>query len=348
MPAALMRSLTLSGRKSSVLRASDSVTARSSAAMTTVSSRPAAGWLPPNYDPATPLWKQARPCGFCGKTIIPAISQEARKRFCNQSCSAKWRAGTPEGKANLSRAGKSPHETRGRTPITPAALWRQPRPCEWCGAMITPRTADEGRKRFCNRHCSATWRMHQPEILAKVHSPEVAAKRGAKKRAWFESGSPEAEAAKARFAAIGAATSAVSRHKMAATHRARGIRPPWIGGKGRGLTEPQRLLLAELGGMPWRAEYTVPVTPRRAELPTCLYLDLALPGRSIAIEVDGTSHRSLISKERDARKTAYLESLGWTVLRFWNKDILTWSATGMPADASISMTLRQHSILPSR
>jgi hypothetical protein len=190
--------------------------------------------------------------------------------------------------------------------------------------------------------------MHQPEIVAKVHNPEVAAKRGAKKRAWFASGSPEAEAAKARFAQMGAVTSATSRHKMAATHRARGIRPPWTGGKGRGLTEPQRVLFADLGGHPWRTEFPVPVAPRRPDLPTCLYLDLALPERMIAIEVDGSSHRARIWQDRDARKTAYLVALGWTVLRFWNKDILTWSATGMPPDASISTIFRQHGILRSR
>ena len=138
-------------------------------------------WLP-DYDPAVPLWRQPRPCGFCGKEITPRISQQARKRFCDQSCSARWRASTPEGKANAVRAGLAPHRTRPGGKPNPDALWRQPRLCEWCEAVIIPRSPDEGRKRFCNRTCATTWRMYQPEIRAKVHCPEVAAKRGAKKQ----------------------------------------------------------------------------------------------------------------------------------------------------------------------
>ena len=38
----------------------------------------------------------------------------------------------------------------------------------------------------------------------------------------------------------------------------------------------------------------------------------------IIVEADGGQHGS----ERDARRTHYLESLGWKVLRFWNHDIL--------------------------
>jgi hypothetical protein len=189
--------------------------------------------------------------------------------------------------------------------------------------------------------------MRQPEILVKVHSRAVAARRGDKKRAWWASGTPEVEAAKARLAMMGAMAAPESISKMATTHRARGVRPPWNGGEGRGLTLPQRLLWQALGGPPWQPEYSIPVMPRRPDLPTCLYVDLALPERFVAIEVDGSSHRASVWRERDKRKTAYLASLGWTVLRFSNQDILTWSKAGAPTDAPIALTLRQHDIKPS-
>ncbi len=46
--------------------------------------------------------------------------------------------------------------------------------------------------------------------------------------------------------------------------------------------------------------------------------DFACVETKIIIEADGGQHGS----DRDARRTHYLESLGWKVLRFWNHDIL--------------------------
>src|SRR5690606_36056099 len=43
-----------------------------------------------HLDPAIPLFKQTRPCDFCGATIIPKKSSVGLVRFCNQSCSTKW------------------------------------------------------------------------------------------------------------------------------------------------------------------------------------------------------------------------------------------------------------------
>ena len=40
------------------------------------------------------------------------------------------------------------------------------------------------------------------------------------------------------------------------------------------------------------------------------------------MEVDGRGHRSKKIKAADQRKDAYLKANGWTVLRFWNWDVL--------------------------
>ena len=42
--------------------------------------------------------------------------------------------------------------------------------------------------------------------------------------------------------------------------------------------------------------------------------------RKLIIEVDGSQHLDAI--ERDDVRTAWLESVGFTVLRFWNDDVL--------------------------
>ena len=47
-------------------------------------------------------------------------------------------------------------------------------------------------------------------------------------------------------------------------------------------------------------------------------VDFLCPERRLIVEVDGGQH----TPERDARRTAYLESQGFTVLRFWNNDVL--------------------------
>jgi very-short-patch-repair endonuclease len=44
------------------------------------------------------------------------------------------------------------------------------------------------------------------------------------------------------------------------------------------------------------------------------------PRQKLIIELDGSQH--LEQKEYDAERTAYLESKGYRVLRFWNKDVM--------------------------
>jgi very-short-patch-repair endonuclease len=48
-------------------------------------------------------------------------------------------------------------------------------------------------------------------------------------------------------------------------------------------------------------------------------VDFACTKHRLVIEADGGQHDESLS---DARRTAWLESQGWRVLRFWNNDIL--------------------------
>jgi very-short-patch-repair endonuclease len=47
-------------------------------------------------------------------------------------------------------------------------------------------------------------------------------------------------------------------------------------------------------------------------------VDFLCPEKRLIIEVDGGQH----TPERDARRTAFLESQGFRILRFWNNDVL--------------------------
>ncbi len=48
-------------------------------------------------------------------------------------------------------------------------------------------------------------------------------------------------------------------------------------------------------------------------------VDFCAPQKKLVIELDGSQH--LEQEEYDAERTAFLESKGYRVLRFWNNDI---------------------------
>jgi len=49
-------------------------------------------------------------------------------------------------------------------------------------------------------------------------------------------------------------------------------------------------------------------------------VDFCAPRRKLIIEVDGSHH--LDQEEQDAGRTAFLESKGYRVVRFWNSDVM--------------------------
>jgi hypothetical protein len=133
--------------------------------------------------------------------------------------------------------------------------------------------------------------------------------------------------------------------KISAALRAMNHRPLLHGGNGRGPTKPQLLLHLALGPE-WIMELIVLTKIRQPKWPAAYKIDVGHPGRKIAIEVDGPSHFAKRTQESDKRKEGFLRSEGWTVLRFWNNQILDWISTDMPTESSISMIFRQNDILP--
>ncbi|MGN6124507.1 MAG: endonuclease domain-containing protein [Sphingomonas oligoaromativorans] len=76
-------------------------------------------------------------------------------------------------------------------------------------------------------------------------------------------------------------------------------------------TAEERLLWARLRHI--RPRFT-------RQLPLGGYIvDFACRTARIAVELDGSQHLNSIAY--DAQRTAFLESLGWRVLRFWNSDV---------------------------
>lgn len=67
-----------------------------------------------------------------------------------------------------------------------------------------------------------------------------------------------------------------------------------------------------LGGLSLRRQFGIGV----------YIVDFACPAKKLVIELDGSQHGDHEIAGRDARRTAFLEANGWTVIRFWNDDVL--------------------------
>jgi very-short-patch-repair endonuclease len=60
----------------------------------------------------------------------------------------------------------------------------------------------------------------------------------------------------------------------------------------------------------------------RRQAPIGIYIaDFAWHAGKLAIELDGSQHAE-VRRGYDARRTAWLQSQGYRVLRFWNNDVL--------------------------
>ncbi|MDW9373167.1 endonuclease domain-containing protein [Sinorhizobium meliloti] len=61
----------------------------------------------------------------------------------------------------------------------------------------------------------------------------------------------------------------------------------------------------------------------RRQVPIAGYIvDFACAGHRLIVEVDGSQHAGAEQADYDRRRTQCLEARGWTVLRFWNDDVL--------------------------
>lgn len=61
----------------------------------------------------------------------------------------------------------------------------------------------------------------------------------------------------------------------------------------------------------------------RRQFPIAGYIvDFACPSHRLVVELDGSQHGDDMRAAADATRTAKLQQDGWTVLRFWNDDVL--------------------------
>ena len=71
------------------------------------------------------------------------------------------------------------------------------------------------------------------------------------------------------------------------------------------------------------------------------FADFACLDLQLVIELDGGQHNSIEGIAKDATRTAYLEACGFTVLRFWDNDVLRAPITVLGAIADAVHALRR-------
>jgi hypothetical protein len=109
-----------------------------------------------------------------------------------------------------------------------------------------------------------------------------------------------------------------TREKVSTKLRAMQWKPTVQGGNGKPPPIQQVAMAAALG---WKMEVAVPTKMGRGIYPTCYKLDVGNSALKIGVEIDGNSHFSTERKAQDKKKTEFLESIGWKVLRFTNKEV---------------------------
>ena len=177
--------------------------------------------------------------------------------------------------------------------------------CRWCGKMFVPK---EQRVIFCSRSCGGMWKHSQPEIVARM----IAGK---------------------DLKAMGHAISKTimanplerkRRSLLAKKCLKEFSKKGWIGCGFGGKHGPTRAEAIILNLFPESKNNFVVPTGESAKLGnTQLYrIDVAWPNIKLAVESDGGYHKKLEQQQNDRKKDAFLRDHGWTVLRFWNKEVI--------------------------
>lgn len=109
--------------------------------------------------------------------------------------------------------------------------------------------------------------------------------------------------------------------KISQRLKAAGHCPKVRGGNGTGPTKAEWQLMRMFPEGIWN--YPVKTGKWNGSgIPPVYKLDLGFPNIKLGIEVDGLSHCALERKAKDVKKTNCLKELGWTVLRYTNKQVL--------------------------
>jgi hypothetical protein len=112
-----------------------------------------------------------------------------------------------------------------------------------------------------------------------------------------------------------------TRLKVSQTLKELGHKPLIQGGNGRGPTVHEKLISDALH---WPTNVIVSTKMSKySGYPNHYKLDIGDIDKKIGVEIDGQSHNTLARQNQDVKKENFLASLGWTIIRFTNKEVET-------------------------
>ena len=239
-----------------------------------------------------------RQCLYCGKTFMAYANGKSTAKYCSKSCASLDR--DPE----INKRGAE----KRRKPLVEKV-------CLQCGKVfyLTPMGQPSAGQKFCSKKCAAIHRFCGTET-----GWDYAARMRRGGNAWKGKKNPFAAERMRRNNPM-----SDPRIREIATRKLKGRTFLSRGGNGS-LTKQQVNLCQALGLSESAMEYVIPTAIAKnhfQSLPPSYKVDIGIPEAKLAIEVDGRTHTSKKWKYLDRRKTAVLNFLGWTVLRFWNKEV---------------------------
>lgn len=240
-----------------------------------------------------------RKCVYCGKDFLAYPSGKTTASHCSKSCASFDRS--PESKKKVADSHRKPLVEKV---------------CEECGKTyyLKPMGQLSAGQRFCSPSCSTRNRWKIPgfreNFIAKI---KVSA--GVKLK-----GRPQPYTAE-RMRRNNPTRNPETVEKIRRASKDR----TFLARGGNGALTQQQIALCQALGLPDSAmEYVIPAAKAREHfpsLPPCYKVDLGISEVRLAIEVDGKTHKTKKWKYLDRRKTAVLNFIGWTVLRFWNEEV---------------------------
>lgn len=191
------------------------------------------------------------------------------------------------------------------------ACAKKPTICEFCQKPFI-KTRPEKPQRFCGMSCKGKWILAQPKYRKRLYTEKRSRRLSAFMRQWHKEHPEHADKQSVRMRLhnprAGKKPTVVRR--IAVERRNNWASPT--------PAEAMLLRILEAHAPQWNVAF-----PTRSSTPPFLYTaDVCLPNIRLVIEADGTTHGTTKARERDARKTAFLEGLGWKVVRFSNREIL--------------------------
>lgn len=200
-----------------------------------------------------------------------------------------------------------------RRNISPDAPLLTLRACTLCRGLFVIESAKLRSPKlgaYCSRSCVTRARISRTPVAVLQERHQAGLGKWQKVHGSWNVGVPMRESA---------------REKLSAAMKAKGdLLAARRGGNGTGMSPCEAAVAPHLPpGWVWN--FVVQTKPLIVAgwtgLPTHYKLDFAWPETLRGLEVDGRSHNTRIGKLRDAKKTAALGALGWSVSRMSNAEI---------------------------